>query len=119
MNLSNLNSYYLFFLLNLIIFSCTKGDSDSSSQVEPDPAVTYNVSISSTEGGSVNTQSGIFNAGTVLTITATPNEGYEFIGWTGSNETSMEITITVNSNISLQAIFSKIFTILRNIIMWK
>ena len=51
-----------------------------------------------------------FNAGTVLKINATPDDGYKFIGWTGSNETSMEITITVNSNISLQAIFSKIFS---------
>ena len=80
MNFSNLTYYKLFFLFNLIIFSCSKGDSDSSSQVEPDPVVTYNVSISSTEGGSVNTQSGTFNTGTVLTITATPNDGYEFIG---------------------------------------
>ena len=109
MNLSNLSSYYLFFLFNLIIFSCSKGDSDSSNQVEPTPVVTYDVLISSSEGGSVNTQSGTYNAGTLLKITATPSDGYEFIGWTGSNETSMEITIIVNSNISLQAIFSKIF----------
>ena len=74
MNLSNLSSYYLFFLFNLIIFSCSKGDSDSSSQVEPTPVVTYDVLISSSEGGSVNTQSGTYNAGTVLKITATPND---------------------------------------------
>ena len=108
MNLSNLTYHYLFFLLNLIIFSCSKGDSDSQTQVESTPLVTYDVSISSTEGGSVNTQSGTFNAGTVLTITATPNDGYEFIGWTGSNESSMEITITVNSNIELTANFQLI-----------
>ena len=108
MNLSNLTCYYLFFLSNLIIFSCSKGDSDSPTQVESTPVVKYQVSISSTEGGSVNTQSGTFNAGTVLTITATPSDGYEFIGWTGSNETSMEITITVNSNIELTANFQLI-----------
>ena len=45
-----------------------------------------------------NTESGPYKAGTVLRITATPNDGYEFIGWTGSNETSMEITTTVNSD---------------------
>jgi len=108
MNLSNLTCYYLFFLSNLIIFSCSKGDSDSPTKVESTPVVKYQVSISSTEGGSVNTQSGTFNAGTVLTITATPNNGYEFIGWTGSNEASMEITITVNSNIELTANFQLI-----------
>ena len=100
--------YHLFVLLNIIIFSCSKGDSDSSNQIEPTPVVTYEVSISSSEGGSVNTQSGTYNAGTVLNITATPSDGYEFIGWTGSNETSMEITITVNSNIQLTANFQLI-----------
>jgi len=100
--------YHLFVLLNIILFSCSKGDSDSSNQTEPTPVVTYEVSISSSEGGSVNTQSGTYNAGTVLNITATPSDGYEFIGWTGSNETSMEITITVNSNIQLNANFQLI-----------
>ena len=100
--------YHLFVLSNIIIFSCSKGDSYSSNQIEPTPVVTYEVSISSSEGGSVNTQSGTYNAGTVLNITATPSDGYEFIGWTGSNETSMEITITVNSNIQLTANFQLI-----------
>ena len=108
MNILKSNFNYLFFLSNLIIFSCSKADSDSPNEVEPKPVATYDVSISSTEGGSVNTQSGTFNAGTVLTITATPNDGYQFIGWTGSNETSMEITITVNSNIQLTANFQLI-----------
>ena len=95
-------------LLWIFVFSCSKGDSDSTNQIEPTPVVTYDVSISSTEGGSVNTQSGTYNAGTVLTITATPNDGYEFIGWTGSNETSMEIMIVVNSDIQLTANFQLI-----------
>ena len=102
----------------IFIVSCSKDDSDSSNQLETNPLVKYDVSISSSEGGRINiftrnggnTQSGTFAAGTVLKINATPDDGYKFIGWTGSNETSMEITITVNSNISLQAIFSKIFS---------
>ena len=100
--------HHFFILLNILIFSCGKGDSDSSNQIDPTPVVTYDVSISSSEGGSVNSQSGTYNAGTVLNITATPSDGYEFIGWTGSNETSMEITITVNSNIQLIANFQLI-----------
>ena len=95
-------------LLWIFVFSCSKGDSDSTNQIEPTPVVTYDVSISLSEGGSVNTQSGTYNAGTVLTITATPNDGYEFIGWTGSNETSMEIMIVVNSDIQLTANFQLI-----------
>ena len=60
------------------------------------------------DGGSVSTTGGIFELGSILTITATPNQGYEFIGWTGSNETSMEITLEVNSNIELIANFQLI-----------
>ncbi|MFL2610974.1 MAG: InlB B-repeat-containing protein [Flavobacteriaceae bacterium] len=99
---------YLITLLWIFVFSCSKGDSESPNQIEPTPVVTYDVSISSSEGGSVNTKSGTYNAGTVLTITATPNDGYEFISWTGSNETSMEIMIVVNSNIQLTANFQLI-----------
>ena len=118
-----------YILLSIILFSCSKDEDSSidtnfSSTDDSNPTVTYDVSISSTEGGSVNTQSGTFNAGTVLTITATPNDGYEFIGWTGSNETSMEITITVNSNVLLTANFqlipintSSVTTTLKNLIM--
>ena len=117
MNFRNLTYYKSFLLFNLIIVYCSKDDPDSS-QLETNPLVKYDVSISSSEGGRINiftrnggnTQSGTFDAGTVLKINATPDDGYKFIGWTGSNETSMEITITVNSNISLQAIFSKIFS---------
>ena len=63
-----------YILLSIILFSCSKDedssiDTDFSSTDDSNPPVTYDVSISSTEGGSVNTQSGTFNAGTVLTIT--------------------------------------------------
>ena len=98
----------LILIVSFFLVFCSKDDSDSSNQLETNPVVTYDVSISSSEGGSVNTQSGTFNAGTVLNINATPDDGYEFIGWTGSNETSMEITITVNSNVLLTANFQLI-----------
>ena len=108
MIVSKTSFYHLLILLNFIVFSCSKGESDPPNQIEPTPVVTYDVTITSSEGGNVNTQSGTYNAGTVLTITATPNDGYEFISWTGSNETSMEIMIVVNSNIQLTANFQLI-----------
>ena len=106
----------LILIVSFILVFCSKDDSDSSNQLETNPVVTYDVSISSSVGGRINiftrnggnTESGPYKAGTVLRITATPNDGYEFIGWTGSNETSMEITITVNSDITLTANFEKI-----------
>ena len=78
----------LILIVPFILYFCSKDDSDSSNQIETNPLLTYNVSISSSEGGRINiftrnggnSESGIYKAGTVLRITATPNDGYEFIG---------------------------------------
>ena len=42
-------------------------------------------------------------------VTATPNEGYVFVGWEGSDSDSNSINITLNSNITLSPIFQEIF----------
>ena len=59
-------------------------------------------------GGAVSTPGGTLNDGTVLSITATPHAGYEFIGWTGSEVTSNVVSITVNSYLTLTANFQLI-----------
>ena len=43
--------------------------------------------------------------GTEITITATPNEGYEFVGWEGNDSSNSDLTITLNSNLTIQPIF--------------
>ena len=43
-------------------------------------------------------------------MTANPDEGYEFVGWEGSDATETELTISINSNITLNAIFREIIT---------
>lgn len=101
--LSLLLSFFLF-----LTTSCSKEESDSSNDSFSTPELTYSVSISSSEGGSVNIQSGTHNAGTVLNLKATPSDGYEFVGWTGSNESSSELSVTVNSNLELVANFQLI-----------
>ena len=56
-----------------------------------------------TEGGSVNTSGGTYDEGAEVTITATPDEGYRFTGWTGNatgNENPLSVTITGNVNIT-------------------
>ena len=70
--------------------------------------ISYQLSAESSEGGSVSTSGGSYAEGTQVSITATPNDGYEFIGWTGSEETSLEINILLNSNIKLIANFQPI-----------
>jgi hypothetical protein len=52
-----------------------------------------------------------YSAGTVVTITATPQPGYEFINWTGAavaNANSATTTITMNSNKTVTANFGRI-----------
>ena len=96
----------LFFLFSL---SCSKEVLDNPStenQQQQEQTVTrYEVNITSTEGGTVNVSSGSYEEGTVLTITASPSEGFIFSNWTGFDSTDNTITINVNQLYSLNAVF--------------
>ena len=66
----------------------------------------YTLSVSATNGGSVNTSGGEFAQGTSVTITATANSGYTFTGWSGNaTGTNNSLTITINGNTSVTANF--------------
>jgi len=64
----------------------------------------YTLTVSAGEGGSVSSEGGDYEEGTEVTITATPNEGYEFTGWS-DGESSQSRVVTINSDISLSAEF--------------
>jgi alpha-tubulin suppressor-like RCC1 family protein len=74
----------------------------------------YNLTISSTAGGTVNTPGDgtfTYDAGTVVDLMATP-AGYRFVNWTGdvdtvANVTAATTTITMNGNYSITANFVK------------
>ena len=53
------------------------------------------------------TGAGEYQEGTELTITATPDEGYEFIGWNGSDSTSSTISLTLTANTTIEALFGQ------------
>ena len=73
-----------------------------SAPLEPE---TYTVSVVA-ENGTV-TGAGEYEAGAEVTLTATPDFDYEFVKW--SNEsTENPLTITVEDNIELQAIFAEV-----------
>jgi hypothetical protein len=103
-------------ILLVFIFRCspdeeTQAPTNSVQTTTPEPVVTqYTLTVTTSEGGSV-TDGGTFDDGTDLTITATPNEGYQFIGWEGSDESTTELTITLNSDISLTALFQQLQSI--------
>lgn len=66
----------------------------------------YDITISSNEGGTVSPQSGSFEEGSSVTFTATPIAEYEFSKWSnGSIQNPLILTVT--SNLTLQAIFTK------------
>ena len=107
-------SLFIISLLTIVFFfSCSAEEEDTSTAsaaVQSPEAVEYTLSVSSSEGGSISSEGGTYAEGTEVTITATANEGYEFIGWEGSNETESQLTIPINSNISLSPIFQTIQT---------
>ena len=104
----------LFLLFFITLISCSSEEETPVQSVEqtPKPETTpaptptqYTLTVSSEEGGSVSTEGGTYDEGTTITVTATPSEGYEFVGWLGSDETERELVISVNSNITLSPIF--------------
>jgi len=99
----------------LILYSCSAEEEDTTpppsvvATPEPEPAPTqYTLTVTAGVGGTVSTEGGTYDEGTEVTITATPAEGYEFVGWEGSSSTDNSLNITVNSNESLNAVFELI-----------
>ena len=80
------------------------------------PATQYNLSISSTAGGSVTSPGeGTFTYidGAVISLLATATEGYEFAHWTGDVATvadagAAETTVTIDSDYAIVAVFETI-----------
>ena len=105
----------IFILSFVFIYSCSTEEEESFAPVvqtphpEPEPEpVEYSLTVSAAEGGIVSTEGGTYEEGTEVSITATANEGYRFIGWQGNDITSESLTITLNSNQTLQALFELI-----------
>jgi len=103
----------------LILFSCSTEEEDTTPppqvqqptpEPEPEPEVTqFTLTVTAGEGGTVSTEGGTYDEGTEVSITATPAEGYEFVGWEGSDSTEASLTITLGANTTLNALFLKLF----------
>jgi len=114
-NLSYSNFFPTFLLIGLIFSCSTEEDvtpSTTNVQTEesaPDPTQ-YTLTVSASEGGSVSTEGGTYDEGTSITVTANPDEGFEFVRWEGSDLTERELEISITSNITLNAIFRETVT---------
>jgi len=106
----------VYFTEENIVFDLIRSDwaeSDDTADFEEIPSVQYNLSINSTEGGSVTEPGeGVFpyNEGTVVDLVATPDNGYRFVEWTGDVDTIVDVnaaatTITMNGDYSITANF--------------
>ena len=95
----------IFYLIFLIVLACSK-DKDE----EPEYVVkNYDVSIETTEGGTVSYAGGSIQAGQTVTVNATPSDGYKFTGWSGdATGNENPLTVTVYSNTNITANFERI-----------
>ena len=90
-------------------YSYNPPSSDYGSTSSTTTSVTqYSLTVTAGTGGSVSTSGGTYNDGSSVSITATPNDGYEFSGWNGSNSTNSTISVTINSNTIIEALFTEI-----------
>lgn len=73
------------------------------------PAVQYTLTVTTPSNGSIalNPAGGRYNAGTVVTVTATPAVGYQLAAWTGAlSGTTNPTTVTVDADKTIGATFS-------------
>ena len=95
------------YLSLLLLLTCAKEDSQDPGTTPSNITPKYTLTATAGEGGSVAPSSGSFNAGTQVSITATPSSGYQFINW--SNDSTVNpLTIILNSDFSITANFEVI-----------
>jgi uncharacterized repeat protein (TIGR02543 family) len=70
--------------------------------------VQYTLTTNAVNGTiTLNPAGGVYTGGTVVTVTANPNSGYSFSGWSGDLSGSVSPTnLTMNANKSVTANFS-------------
>ncbi|NIM13446.1 MAG: PKD domain-containing protein [Candidatus Aminicenantes bacterium] len=75
------------------------------------PPVQYTLTTNTVGNGSItlNPPGGVYDEGTVVTLTAVPDAGWQFDGWSGDlSGTQNPTTITMNSNKNVTATFSEV-----------
>lgn len=94
--IKKINIFFFFFVL-----ACSTNEEGGSGKV------LFSLSVSSSLGGSVDISRGNFDQGTRVTITASPQEGYMFSGWSGVGANTNPLTIVMTENKEITAVFIK------------
>ena len=83
----------------------------SALPVTPGTNVTLIVSVNQSKWGRVSPTNGSYLSGSSAQVTATPSNYFRFSNWTGgASGTNNPVTVLMNSNKTLQAVFTEIFT---------
>ena len=97
---------YFSSLLFFLILTCAKEDSQAPNTPPTQIVKQYTLTATAGDGGSVS-GGGTFASGTQVSLTATPNAGYSFSGWSNGS-TANPLTVTLNSNTTITANFQVI-----------
>lgn len=85
------------------------GDKSVSAVFNVVSDIVYTLDVTTTTGGTVTPDGGEYVEGTVVTLTATPAAGYQFVGWSGdASGTSLTTTVTMDANKSVTATFAEV-----------
>ena len=104
----------LVYLFCYVLFlSCTTENEEEFVTVrEPEAiqtATNFTLTVNSGLGGTVSASSGTYESGAQVTITATPNIGFSFVGWSGTvSGFNNSITIVISENTTIIATFEPI-----------
>ena len=87
-------------LLLVILFACSKNDQETKNR--------FSLIVDASEGGYVSSSGGDYEEGSLVSVSAFANDGYVFVGWTGSStSTFSEVEIMMSSGKYLTAVFEK------------
>ena len=96
-----LHKIFLLIPVLFLVLGCTKDDDDPENFI-------LSITITPEEGGSVSPDGGAFLDGTVVTLTATPSEGYIFKEWMGGlTSTENPVSVSMESDMNVTLVFLK------------
>ena len=88
------------------MITCGKDSDEPAPNLNTNTTQKFDLAVSASEGGSVDTSGGSYDSNSSVTITATPSDEYEFTGWSGNaSGSSNPLTIIMNGNINITANF--------------
>jgi len=79
--------------------------------VPPTPEFTLTASANNPAWGGVSPMNGTYSSGASVQVSATPATYYQFMYWTGeASGTSNPLTLILNTNLTIQAVFDEVLT---------